>query len=182
MTSVKDRLNSVLMKTLSENAERDRPATINVNSLLPSSNSTSSLSSVDNGPMTVQPQIVVADPTVMKALRSVKVIANARECRSIVSGLLTNNNNNDREQSSGVNNVGSGAGGSQKIKSLQELPLVCGVDGQGVNSGPDGSLTLLSVVTMDGKIYVFDVMVCPELVTDGQLKMLMEDEGVVKVS
>ncbi|CAG0917275.1 unnamed protein product [Notodromas monacha] len=136
--SVKDRVNSVLMKTLSENAGRDRAQ--------------QHLVSTTTGLLVLQPggSDNPTDPNAAKALRSVHVVTGVKESRAIVSAVT-----------------------QQRL---------CGVDVLGVNTGPEGAATLITLGTSDGKIHVIDVMVSPELVGEGHLKQLLEDEGVVKAA
>jgi len=56
-----------------------------------------------------------------------------------------------------------------------------GFDGEGVNLGPKGQMTLLQISTMAGQIIIFDVQTTPALMTQGGLKKLLESEQVIKV-
>ena len=54
-------------------------------------------------------------------------------------------------------------------------------DGEGVNLGPSGPMTLLQIGLITGHIYIFDLMVERNLMYDGGLKDLLESKAIVKV-
>ena len=56
-----------------------------------------------------------------------------------------------------------------------------GLDGEGVNLGPKGQLTLVQVSTVAGQVIIFDVQTTPALLTQGGLQRLLESEQVIKV-
>lgn len=55
-------------------------------------------------------------------------------------------------------------------------------DGEGVNLGPSGPMTLLQIGLVSGHIYIFDVMVERSLMYEGGLRELLESTDIVKVS
>ena len=57
-----------------------------------------------------------------------------------------------------------------------------GLDGEGVNLGPKGQLTLVQVSTVSGQVIIFDVQTTPALMTQGGLQKLLESEQIIKVS
>ncbi|CAG0924315.1 unnamed protein product [Notodromas monacha] len=126
--SVKQRVNSVLLKTLSENAGKYRPQ--------------------------ISPNAIVCDsddPSVMKLLHSLRLIANVKECKALLEDLTS------------------------------RPKRIYGVDSEGVNLGPNGPMTLLMISSMEGEVFAFDVMVCRDLVTEGGLQQFLEDESIIKV-
>ncbi|CAG0898442.1 unnamed protein product [Darwinula stevensoni] len=129
--SFKQRFSSVLMKTLSENACSATPRR-------PLYNCDPNASHI-------------GDASVMKALKSLKVIVCVKDCRAAVD----------------------------ELKSLD--PCVVSLDGEGINLGPNGPITLLQIGTPNGQIFIFDVMVCPEMMTEGNLAIILESEDIVKV-
>ena len=133
--SVKQRLNSVLLKTISDNAGRDRGP----------------MSGTTSGPNSLNAFCDMDNPSVIKALQSIKLVVSVRDCKAIVDDLVSRPN------------------------------PVYAVDGEGVNLGPTGPMTLLLLATSEGEVFAFDVMVCKELVFEGGLQQLLEDENVVKV-
>ena len=56
-----------------------------------------------------------------------------------------------------------------------------GLDGEGVNLGPKGELTLLQVSRLGGEVIIFDVQTNPALITQGGLQSLLESENTIKV-
>ncbi|XP_042218017.1 uncharacterized protein LOC121863422 [Homarus americanus] len=54
-------------------------------------------------------------------------------------------------------------------------------DGEGVNLGPSGPMTLLQIGLVSGHIYIFDVMVERSLMYEGGLRELLESTDIVKV-
>ena len=55
-------------------------------------------------------------------------------------------------------------------------------DGEGVNLGPSGPMTLVQIGLVTGQIYIFDLMVERNLMYEGGLKELFESPHIVKVS
>ncbi|KAG0728842.1 Egalitarian [Chionoecetes opilio] len=53
-------------------------------------------------------------------------------------------------------------------------------DGEGVNLGPSGPMTLLQVGLVSGQIFIFDVMVERSLMYEGGLRELLESTDIVK--
>ncbi|KAG1658188.1 Egalitarian [Nymphon striatum] len=85
----------------------------------------------------------------VKVLKSVKVVTKPRDCLSVVSLLASSE------------------------------PAVISLDGEGVNIGPNGPLTLLQISSWDSQIYIFDIQTSPELITDGGLKDLLQSPDIV---
>jgi len=56
-----------------------------------------------------------------------------------------------------------------------------GFDGEGVNLGPKGQLTLVQISTVSGQVIIFDVQTTPAIMTQGGLKKLLESEQIIKV-
>ena len=56
-----------------------------------------------------------------------------------------------------------------------------GLDGEGVNLGPKGQLTLVQVSTVGGRVIIFDVQTTPAIMTQGGLQRLLESEQIIKV-
>lgn len=75
-------------------------------------------------------------------------------------------------------NAAAGGGGQQAATTPH---VVISVDCEGINVGPKGQLTLIEIGTLRGEAFIFDVLTCPELVSAGGLKQLLEDERIVKV-
>ena len=56
-----------------------------------------------------------------------------------------------------------------------------GLDGEGVNLGPKGQLTLVQVSRAAGEVIIFDVQTTPAIMTQGGLQRLLESENIIKV-
>lgn len=132
--SLKQRINSLLMKTLADNTEKDR----NYVAVMNSNNITNS--TVNN-----------CDKWKAKLLQTSKVIASSKECISVVEDILRNNNS------------------------------VVSFDCEGVNVGLKGQITLFQICTERENVYLFDIVTCPSLITNGGLQRLLESENVTKV-
>ena len=81
-------------------------------------------------------------------------------------------------------------GGRVVISTRESLQIVedilsagqpVGLDGEGVNHGPKGKLSLLQVSRLGGEVVIFDVQTNPALITQGGLKSLLESEHIIKV-
>ncbi|UYV84521.1 egl [Cordylochernes scorpioides] len=59
---------------------------------------------------------------------------------------------------------------------------VVALDGEGINLGPSGPLTLIQLATLDGQIFIFDLLACPQLINEGGLSELLQSEAILKVS
>jgi len=69
----------------------------------------------------------------------------------------------------------------QVVEEIMRTGQPIGLDGEGVNLGPKGKLTLVQVSTMNGGVNLFDVQTNPALLSQGGLNKLLESETIVKV-
>lgn len=69
----------------------------------------------------------------------------------------------------------------QLVESILASKQPVSFDGEGVNLGPSGPMTLLQIGLVSGHIYIFDLMVEKNLMTEGRLKELLESPSIVKV-
>lgn len=60
-------------------------------------------------------------------------------------------------------------------------PVVISVDCEGINLGLRGELTLVEIGTVRGEAFIFDVLQCPNIITEGGLKALLENDNVIKI-
>merc|ERR1719266_2611928 len=67
------------------------------------------------------------------------------------------------------------------VEELLRAGQPVGFDGEGVNLGPKGQLTLVQVSRLGGEVIIFDVQTSPALMTQGGLKQLLESEHIIKV-
>ena len=70
---------------------------------------------------------------------------------------------------------------NQLVEEIMRAGQPIGLDGEGVNLGPKGALTLIQISTMNGQVSLFDVQTNPELLSHGGLDTLLESESIVKV-
>lgn len=93
----------------------------------------------------------------LKVLNHTKVISNVKESLFVTDALMK----------------GTSGGSTDQI--------VVSMDCEGINLGVRGQLTLLELGTVRGEAFIFDLMLCPEILSDGGLKRLLESESVIKV-
>lgn len=93
----------------------------------------------------------IIDTSVMRMIKKVKIITKTKECSSVV----------------------------KYIQSLKD-PVIA-FDGEGVNLGPSGPMTLLQFATLDEHVFLFDLLSCPQLIEDGGLKDILESKEILKV-
>ncbi|XP_045603344.1 egalitarian protein homolog [Procambarus clarkii] len=117
---------------------------------------------------------------------------------SLLRKTLADNSERDRVSYTGGGDVGSeGVTGrllrhTRVVVSIREArQLVSAIlaarqpvsfDGEGVNLGPSGPMTLLQIGLVSGHIYIFDVMVERSLMYEGGLRELLESTDIVKVA
>ena len=70
----------------------------------------------------------------------------------------------------------------QIVEELLRAGQPVGLDGEGVNLGPKGQMTLLQMSTVRGEVIIFDVQTTPAIMTQGGLQRLLESEHIIKVS
>lgn len=91
----------------------------------------------------------------LKVLNHTKVIANVKESLFVTEALM------------------KGAQLDQQV--------IVSMDCEGINLGVRGQLTLLELGTVRSEAFIFDLLLCPEIVNDGGLKRLLESDAVIKV-
>ncbi|XP_071450469.1 egalitarian protein homolog [Hetaerina americana] len=160
--SLKQRVNSLVMKTIADNSEKDRG---------------SHHAGSNCGPQSVvQGSTSVGSTDVWKArvIQSTRIISSVKECLQTVEDIMR----------------GSFGGASTILpvissESLNDSPstpsAVVSFDCEGVNLGARGSLSLFQIGLPSGHAIIFDLLTCPSLVTSGGLQMLLESDKVVKV-
>lgn len=141
--TLKQRINSIVIKNLAENMVRDR-----VNNHL-----NARAAEETNGMMSIRNNMM-GEAWRQKVLQSATVIANVRECATLIDSIM---------------NV------KRTSKSIVSF------DCEGINLGLKGVLTLCQIATMNGEVYILDIMACPGMVVEGKIKELLESESVVKI-
>lgn len=67
------------------------------------------------------------------------------------------------------------------VKLILSTDKVIALDCEGLNLGVDGILSLVQIGTESGKIFIFDILNASEMITEGNLKCLLESTSVLKV-
>lgn len=111
-------------------------------------------SSQNTSPVHTTNNYFVGDTWKVKVLQNTKVISNIKDSTFVTDAILKSSLNNQ---------------------------VVLSFDCEGVNLGAKGQLTLLEIGTTKGEAFIFDVLSCPEMITEGGLKTLLESENVIKV-
>lgn len=166
------RINSLVIKTLAENMEKDKQAmsslqnnTAAVGGLNHGNNVVSSGTGGSGGsePKSQQstpnssPQhtnYFVGDTWKIKILQNTRVISTIKECSFVTEAIL---------------------------KSAENNSVVVSFDCEGINLGTKGQLTLLEIGTTRGEAFIFDILTCPDMLVNGGLKELLESNNVIKV-
>lgn len=155
--SLKQRINSLVIKTLAENLEKDKQSMASLQNTIDKSSQSQqqqqSPASPNTSPVHAN-NYFVGDTWKIKVLQNTRVIGTVRESAYVTDAIL---------------------------KSAQNEQVVISFDCEGINLGSKGQLTLLEIGTTRGEAFIFDVLTCPGLLTDGGLKTLLESENVIKV-
>jgi len=126
--SLKQRVNSIVMKTLADNTSKDR-----------------------SNPASESPTKEVNSPSKMRVLQSTRVIHSTKESAAVISDVLS----------------------TQKVVSF---------DLEGVNvGGNNGEVTLAVIGLSSGQVVIFDLVTCPQIMTQGLLSSLIESKEIIKV-
>lgn len=142
--TLKQRINSIVIKNLAENMVRDR-----VNNHLNSRGmeETNGTPSINN--------TVMGEAWRQKILQSTTVIANPRECATLIDMIMCQKRINSK--------------------------VIISFDCEGINLGLKGVLTLCQIATMNGEVYILDIMACPSMIIEGKIKDLLESDNVIKI-
>lgn len=162
--SLKQRINNLVIKTLAENSEKDKHS-INVYQNNQISNQTSSAPNANSGAQLAASiannspdhcsNLFHGDTWKIKVLQHTRVIATIKESLFVTEAILKSTTGNE--------------------------PVIISVDCEGINLGIKGELTLVEIGTIRGEAFIFDVLTCPSILTEGGLKALLENEKVIKV-
>lgn len=136
--SLRQRVNSLVIKTLAENKEKDK--------VLSHEHSIKPYTTTNN---------FVGDTWKLKVLQNTRVITNIKDSIFVTDAL-------------------------SKFATPQQQ-VVISLDCEGVNIGAKGTITLIQVGTSRGEAFIFDIQECPEIITEGGLKNILEDENIIKV-
>ncbi|XP_055603168.1 uncharacterized protein LOC129751593 [Uranotaenia lowii] len=164
--SLKQRINSLVIKTLAENLEKDKQSMsaihqthqpagtgqLNNNYVTPVANP---VSPTPPGPVHSN-DYFMGDTWKIKVLQNTKVVSTLKDSQFITANILKS----------------AASGDGQSVLSF---------DCEGINLGIRGKITLIQLGTTDGEAFIFDITVCPEMVTQGGIKEVLESEKVIKV-
>lgn len=160
--SLKQRINNLVIKTLAENSEKNKHTNIlqgsTTNNLSPVTNAVSTAASQTSATSSALEQsntLFNGDTWKIKVLQQTRVIATVKESVFVTNAIMK-----------------PGANGDQ---------VVVSIDCEGINLGLKGEVTLIEIGTVRGEAFIFDVQSCPEIITEGGLKTLLENDKVIKV-
>lgn len=153
--TLKQMLTSIVTKTLAENEEKDKK---HPNVLQPINNgsvSSSNSSSTATSPVHSR-SYFLGDTWKIKVLQNTQVISTVKESLFVCDAIM-------------------------KSSPSPDEPVVISFDCKGVNLGVKGQLTLIEIGTVRGEAFIFDLQQSPQMVADGGIKMLLEDESIIKI-
>lgn len=152
--SLRDRIASVVTKTLADNLEKDKQS---MNALQPIINGSSSSNSSSAATSPVHSKnYFVGDTWKIKVLQNTRLINNVKESLFVTDAIM-------------------------KSAPTSTGQVVISFDCEGINLGAKGLLTLIEIGTLRGEAFIFDVQACPEVMQDGGLKTLLESDKVIKI-
>uniref|UniRef100_A0A0K8TLD3 Putative exonuclease n=1 Tax=Tabanus bromius TaxID=304241 RepID=A0A0K8TLD3_TABBR len=150
--TLKQRINSLVIKTLAENLEKDKQSMTQNN--INTTGESKVFNQQNSSPVHSPNNYFVGDTWKIKIFQNTRVISTIKESVFVTDAIL---------------------------KFAQNDQVVVSLDCEGINLGVKGQLTLIEIGTTRGEAFIFDILTCPELVTDGGLKNLLENENVIKV-
>lgn len=173
--SLKQRINNLVIKTLAEN-EKDKPNTAisvhlttnqtnNANTVTNANTTNTNTNTTTGAQLTASPvkstsdnsanNMFIGDTWKIKVLQNTRVIATVNESQFVTDAIAKS--------------------------ATKDEPVVISVDCEGINLGLKGELTLVEIGTVRGEAFIFDVLQCPNIMTEGGLKALLENENVIKI-
>lgn len=170
--TLKQRINSLVIKTLAENLEKDKQSMSAIQQthhsvgVGPGGPTATAAAPPNNNP---SPHPVSPTPTspvhsnnyFIGDTWKIKVLQNTRVISTVKESLF-------------VNNVILKA-------STYEDQAVVSFDCEGINLGVRGQITMIQLGTTRGEAFIFDVASCPDMVPHGGIKEVLESEKVIKV-
>lgn len=154
--SLKQRINSLVLKTLQENTGRERQTLLNQNQNY-------------------------SESWKVRLFQNTRVICSVRECQMVIDDIISKRNAQGNPRNV-ENSIWNGSGENcEDAWPFKEDRVVIGFDCEGINLGLKGQLTLMQIATMSGFSYIFDLISCPAMIESG-LRKLLESKDVIKVS
>lgn len=154
--TLKQRISNLVTKTLAENEEKDKKlAAVNLSAYNNGNASSSSNSSSTVTSPVHSRNYFMGDTWKIKVLQNTRVITSIKESLFVCDAI--------------------------RKSSATDDCVIISFDCEGVNLGAKGQLTIIEIGTLRGEAFIFDLLVCPELVNDGGLRAILEDETIIKV-
>ncbi|XP_060660849.1 uncharacterized protein LOC132794418 [Drosophila nasuta] len=176
--TLKQRINTLVIRTLAENLEKDNKSLANQNShsspvhakasgnaaatataaggaTVAGATAAAGTGAQNNANPSPSHSYFVGDTWKIKVLQNTTVIANVKHSTFVTEALLD--------------------------LAKDENNIAVSLDCEGINLGIKGEITLIEIGTARGEAFLFDVQSCPAMVTDGGLKTLLEHDQVIKV-
>lgn len=164
--TLKQRINSLVIKTLAENLEKDKQSmsAIQHHSIGVGPGGPGAIANNNTSPHPVSPtpsspvhsnNYFIGDTWKIKVLQNTRVISTVKESLFVTQAILK-----------------SSYGGDQAVVSF---------DCEGINLGVRGQITMIQLGTTRGEAFIFDVATCPDMVAHGGIKEILETEKVIKV-
>lgn len=155
--SLKQRINNLVIKTLAENLEKDKQTLNSTYHQQYTNSHGDGRISVVTATNVAATNLFQGDTWKIQVLQNTRVISTVKESLFVTDAIIKSITNSEHQQ------------------------VVISVDCEGINLGVKGQLTLIEVGTTRGEAFIFDVLTCPAVVTDGGLKTLLENEQIIKV-
>lgn len=153
--TLKQRINSVVTRTLAENEEKDKKSASMLQPMQNGNLSSSNSSSTATSPVHTR-SYFLSNNWKINVLHNTRVISSIKDSLFVCDAIMKSAPSSDER-------------------------VVISFDSKGVNLGLKGQLTLIEIGTVRGEAFIFDVQQCPDMVIDGGLKTLLEDENIIKI-
>lgn len=153
--SLKQRINSLVIKTLAENLEKDKQSMSSIQYAANGNVSSSSNSSSTATSPIHSNNYFIGDTWKIKILQNTRVISTIKESMFVTDCIA-------------------------KLATPANQAIIS-FDCEGINLGAKGRLTLVEIGTTRGEAFIFDLLACPDMVQDGGLRALLENENVIKI-
>lgn len=177
--SLKQRINNLVIRTLAENYEKDKHSMANQqqynnnnvtnsnnnyqqtnyldNNGLCNGNSNNSNNNNNNSITTSHNSHFIGDTWKIKVLQNTNVVANVKQCQQLTQSIMN------------------------KIGQNNNQSIVISLECEGINIGSKGDISLISMATIGGDAFIFDVTICPDMINEGGLKTILEHENIIKI-
>lgn len=153
--TLKQRINSLVIKTLAENLEKDKQAMSSLQNTTNGNVSSSSNSSSTTTSPVHSNNYFIGDTWKIKILQNTRIINTIKESIFVTDAIIK--------------------------PATQKNQVVVSFDCEGINLGAKGRLTLVQLGTIRGEAFIFDLLTCPEMINDGGIKSLLENDNVIKI-